>query len=131
MSNKDALRDRLRESAVGSGLPCALAHRLAESCAVLPQAVGESADAMEIRITQCQLGLFGYDAFGEKRWVRCPATVPRELEQAIRAARVGERLPCATAWRLADDRGLPRLLMGSVSETLDVRISLCQLGCFE
>ncbi len=76
MSNKDALRDRLRESAVGSGLPCAVAHKLAESCATSPRVVGESADAMGIRITHCQLGLFGYGAFGEKRWTRGLTATP-------------------------------------------------------
>lgn len=130
MSNKDALRDRLRESAVGSGLPCALAHRLAESCAVLPQEVGESADAMEIRITHCQLGLFGYAAFGEKRWTRGLTAIPAVLKRDLRLACVDGRLSCATAWRWADERGLPRLLLGSVAETLDMRICDCQLGCF-
>jgi hypothetical protein len=127
----NALRDRLRESAANGDLPCALAHRLAESCAVLPQAVGESADTMGIRITHCQLGLFGYDAFGEKRWTRRLKAIPTELERDLCLACVGGRLSCATAWRWADECGLPRLLLGSIAETLDVRICDCQLGCFE
>ena len=130
MIDEGALRHRLRESAADGDLPCALAHRLAESCAVLPQAVGESADAMGIRITHCQLGLFGYDAFGEKRWTRRLTTTPAELERDLRLACVDGRLSCATAWRWADERGLPRLLLGSIAETLDVRICDCQLGCF-
>ena len=130
MSDKDALRHRLRESAVGGSLPCALAHKLAESCAVPPRAVGESADVMGIRITHCQLGLFGYDAYGEKRWTRRLATLPTELERDVHLACVDGQLPCVRAWRLADERGLPRLLLGSVAETLDVRICDCQLGCF-
>jgi len=130
VSNMNALRDRLRESAANGDLPCALAHRLAESCAVLPQAVGESADAMGIRITHCQLGLFGYDAFGEKRLTRGLKAIPTELERDLRQACTDGRLTCAAAWLLADERGLPRLLLGSIAETLDVRICDCQLGCF-
>ena len=130
MSDKDALRHRLPESAVGGVLPCALAHKLAESCATSPRAVGESADAMGIRITQCQLGLFGYDAFGEKRWTRRLTATPTDLERDVLQACAGGRLSCAGAWRLADERGLPRLLFGSIAETLHVRISDCQLGCF-
>jgi len=130
VSDKDPLRHRLRESAVGGGLPCAVAHRLAESCAVPPRVIGETADSLGIRITHCQLGLFGYDAYGEKRWTRRLATLPTELERDVHLACVDGQLPCVRAWRLADERGLPRLLLGSVAETLDVRICDCQLGCF-
>jgi hypothetical protein len=131
VTDEGALRHRLRESAVGGDLPCAVAHKLAESCATSPRAVGESADAIEIRITHCQLGLFGYDAFGEKRWTRSLTAIPAVLERDLRLACVDGRLSCATAWRWADERGLPRLLLGSIAETLDVRICDCQLGCFE
>jgi len=131
VSDKDALRHRLRESAVGRNLPCAVAHQLAESCAVPPRAVGESSDAMGIRITHCQLGLFGYDAYGEKRWTRRLTGTPPDLERDVRQACTDGRLTCTAAWQLADERGLPRLLLGSVAETLGVRICGCQLGCFE
>ena len=130
MSDKDALRHRLRESAVGGSLPCALAHKLAESCAVPPRTVREAADSLGIRITHCQLGLFGYDAFGEKRWTRRLTAISTELERDLRLACVEGRLSCATAWQWVDERGLPRLLLGSIAETLDVRICDCQLGCF-
>jgi hypothetical protein len=131
VTHEDTLRDRLRESAVGGGLPCALAHRLAASRAVPPRVVGETADSLGIRITHCQLGLFGYDAYGEKRWTRRLATLPPDLERGVHQACTDGRLTCAAAWLLADERGLPRLLFGSVAETLDVRISGCPLGCFE
>jgi hypothetical protein len=48
----------------------------------------------------------------------------------VHRVRVDGQLSCVEAWRWADERGLPRLLFGSVAETLDVRISDCQLGCF-
>ncbi len=124
------VEERLALYAEAGRIPCACAVEIAISCGAPTAAIGEAADRLGIRIAECQLGLFGYDAYGEKRWVRRLATVPRELEEAVRAARAGERLPCAAAWRLADDRGLPRLLMGSVAETLDVRVSDCQLNCF-
>ena len=130
MSNMNALRDRLRESATNGDLPCALAHQLATSCAVPPRVVGETADSLGIRITHCQLGLFGYDAFGEKRWTRRLATLPPDFERDVHQACTNGRLTCAAAWLLADERGLPRLLLGAIAETLDVRICDCQLGCF-
>ena len=126
----DAIQERLAPYREEGRIPCACACEIAHVCGVLPTAVGQVADNEGIRISECQLGLFGYEAYGEKRWVRRLTTIPRALEGEIQAAQVGERLPCAAAWRLADARGLPRPLMGSVSETLNVRISECQLGCF-
>jgi hypothetical protein len=104
---------------------------IATACDVPTAAVGRAADREGIRVSECQLGLFGYEAFGEKRWVRRLAAIPRSLESEILAACVEDRLACAAAWRVADGRGVPRLVVGSVAEALDVRISACQLGCFE
>jgi hypothetical protein len=131
VTDEGALRNRLQESAVGGSLPCAAAHELAESCATPPRVVGETADGLGIRITCCQLGLFGYGAFGEKRWTRRLTAIPTELERDVRRVCVDGQLSCVQAWRFTDERCLPRLLFGSVAETLDVRISGCQLGCFE
>jgi hypothetical protein len=117
VTDEGALRNRLQESAVGGSLPCAAAHELAESCATPPRVVGETAD--------------GYGAFGEKRWTRRLTAIPTELERDVRRVCVDGQLSCVQAWRFADERCLPRLLFGSVAETLDVRISGCQLGCFE
>jgi hypothetical protein len=104
---------------------------IATACDVPTAAVGHAADREGIRVSECQLGLFGYEAYGEKRWVRRLAAIPKSLASETLAARVEDRLACAEAWRLADALGVPRLLMGSVAETLHVRISACQLGCFE
>jgi hypothetical protein len=112
-------------------IPCASASAIARECGVAASAVRDVADDMGIRVSECQLGLFGYEAYGEKRWVRPLASVPRSLEVGIRAACREDRLPCADAWGLADASGLPRLLMGSIVETIGVRIVSCQLGCFE
>ncbi len=126
----DAVRERLAPYREEGRIPCACAMEIAISCGAPTTAIGEAADRLGIRVSECQLGLFGYEVYGEKRWVRRLGTIPRAVEEAIRAAQAGESLSCAAAWRLADDRGLPRLLMGSVAETLNVRVSDCQLGCF-
>lgn len=124
------IEQAIREAAGASGLPCAAAFFLAEQLRVPPHAIRESADRIGLRIVFCQLGLFGYDGFGERRLARALSLVPPELSSAVAAAVADGRLPCATAWRLADERGLSRLLLGSVAETLGVRISDCSLGCF-
>jgi hypothetical protein len=127
----DVLQERLEPYREARRIPCACAVGAATACGVPPAAMGEAANGLGIRISECQLGLFGYELYGEKRWTRRLGAVPPALEQSVRAACAENRLACAAAWRLADERGLPRLLFGSVAETLDVRVSRCQLGCFD
>ncbi len=126
-----AIREGLAPFREAGRIPCACAVEIAQECGVPTATVGRTADSLGIRVSECQLGLFGYEAYGDKRWVRRLTLVPKPLEFEVRAACVGDRLACAAAWRLADARGLPRLVLGSVSETLDLRISDCQLGCFK
>jgi hypothetical protein len=109
-------------------LRCAEAFRIAERRGVAPLAVGEAADALEVRLSRCQLGLFGY---GEKKRIVAPAdAVTPELEQAIREGMILDRLPCAAAWAVATRFGIARLDVANAAETLGIGISECQLGAF-
>lgn len=126
----DEIERALRGAAPAGALPCALAMEIAATHQQTPQAVREVADALGIRLSACQLGLFGYEPFGAKQYSHHAASVPPDLAMVVRDALDGDRLPCATAWRIADARGLPRLVIGSVAETLGCRVSRCQLGCF-
>jgi len=120
----------VRDALIDGRLPCAHAFRIAQANRVGVSQVREAADGLEVRISRCQLGLFGYEDLGERRPVRKLPEVPESLAAQIQEGLVDGRLPCAAAWKLADDEGLPRLLLGCACETLDVRIAPCQLGCF-
>jgi hypothetical protein len=125
------LGEAVQDAADAGRLPCAIAFSIAGRFGVSPHAVREAADDVGVRVSLCQLGLFGYDAFGERRAAPALPLVPEELRAGLAAAAVDGRLSCAAAWRLADEGGLPRFLVGSVAETVGVRISRCQLGCFD
>ncbi|MEW5825610.1 MAG: hypothetical protein AB1778_02160 [Candidatus Bipolaricaulota bacterium] len=124
------LEARVREAAVDGRLPCSLAFSLAHRESVAPRAVREAADAAGLRIALCQLGLFGYEAYGDRRWARSLASLPEAVTEVVRARSDQGTLSCQAAWALAEELGLPRLLVGSVLETLGIRVSVCQLGCF-
>jgi hypothetical protein len=87
---------------------------------------------MDIRVSRCQLGLFGYGdkALGQHRIVTPMHAVPPGLEAALRAAAPGGRLTCADAWRVAETLGLARLAVSGAAETLGLKVVRCQLGCF-
>jgi len=124
------LRKDIEQRMVGGILPCASAFTVAKTRGVTPQTVGEEASQADIRIGQCQLGLFGYAPFGTKRMVHPLQAVPDDLAQDLRDAVSDGILPCPAAWSIARRHGLPRIVVGCAAETLEIRIARCQLGCF-
>jgi hypothetical protein len=56
--------------------------------------------------------------------------VQEELKARIKAAAPEDRIPCATAFRLAEELGLSRKNLGELLNELKIKITHCQLGCF-
>jgi hypothetical protein len=118
----------VRERAEEGMLPCAVAFQIAEELGVTARAVGNAANATDVRLAECQLGLFGY---GEHKSIFAAAEeVAPELEQAIREGLVLGRMPCAVAWAIAKRFGLPKVQVTNAAEWLGIKIGQCQLGAF-
>lgn len=111
-------------------LPCPIALGTAKRLGVDSQEIGRKANEMEVRITHCQLGLFGHSSRGKGRIVRPASQVPEELAQKINLLIVEGRMPCASAFALAREEGMGRLEVSNALEALGVKVSQCQLGCF-
>lgn len=124
------LESDIRNSLIDGTLPCERAHRIATDLDLSPLAVGAAVDRLGLRISRCQLGLFGYAEFGAKRASVDVETIPDRVATALADANRPEGVPCKAAWDVAAEQGLPRLLIGSVADRLEVRIAPCQLGCF-
>ena len=128
--------EQLRQAVLGhleeGHLTCHQAHAIAKELGVEPMDVGRVADEVEVRISRCLLGLFGYGskAAGTHKIVRPMAQVPPSLEAALRAEAGEEGLPCIAVWRVADRLGHSRLEVSNAVEGLGLRVSHCQLGCF-
>ncbi|MGQ9626299.1 MAG: hypothetical protein ACUVV0_05255 [Anaerolineae bacterium] len=125
---KNAIRKALDEGE----LPCARAHGIARRLKVPPLEVSQAADEMGIRISRCQLGLFGYGdkAKGEHKIVRPAPNVDEVLARVLLNSAPEGNLPCATAWAIAAKRKIKRLEIANAAEALGLRIKQCQLGCF-
>jgi hypothetical protein len=114
-------------------LSCAEAFAVSDRAGVSPLDVGRAADVLKIKLSHCQLGLFGYPGRA-KGWDRSGAgmgPVPDGLDAAIkrRAGREG-RVSCSALWDLAKLYGVPRILVGDAADRLGIRIIDCQLGAF-
>lgn len=124
----EMLARAVEKKAMNGVITCADAEIIAGELQATMQDVGVAADLMEIRISKCQLGLFGYSP--GKIIVKPADTVSGELERAVREALVNNRLPCAAAWNIAKKFTVPKMKVSSACEALKIKIKPCQLGAF-
>ncbi|HVO68230.1 MAG TPA: hypothetical protein VMT12_17270 [Syntrophales bacterium] len=113
---------------INGKITCAEAEKISGEERVTLGEVGVTLDLMGIRISKCQLGLFGYSP--EKMAVKPAETVAGELERAINSALINHRLPCAVAWNIAESLGISRMEVSSACEALKIKVKPCQLGAF-
>jgi len=114
-------------------LPCSAAVALAEELACPPIVVGQTSDVLAIRLTRCQLGLFGYPGHS-KGWEAAGVAelpVPEGLGQALDGGRDEQGdIGCQELWGLAESFGVSRIHVGYLADRLGIRIRRCKLGAF-
>ncbi len=125
---KEDLKQDILKQVKDNNIACRAAEKISQNKNMPMGDIGVAIDMLNVNIVQCQLGLFGYD--GKQKRVSPAATVAPDLETAIRAALVKDRLSCVSAWSIADQMGLKRLDVCAACEKLKIKIKPCQLGAF-
>jgi len=120
------IRSRLSED---GRLPCAEAFAAAQAMNLPPGLVGRTADALGIRLSRCQLGLFGYPGKA-KGWMSSPAEVTAPPGFADALSGLSASPTCPALWRLADAFGVSRLQAGQLADELGLKVVGCPLGAF-
>lgn len=123
-----ALQDRILTSAKDGELPCAVAFAVAEELGVSAHEIGKTADLLDLRLTKCQLGLFGYTP--EKKIVKPLPGVDPDIQRAIRKTSIDNRLSCRDAWDIAASFKVPKMRISGACEAMKIKINKCQLGAF-
>ena len=123
-----AIAQALGQVAVDSRVTCTAAHAVAKKLGVAPAEVGKTADLLEIRVIECQMGLFGYSP--EKRIVKPAESVESPLRERIEAATNDGRITCAACWKIAGDLGLAKMAVASACEAMGLKVKNCQIGAF-
>jgi hypothetical protein len=122
------IASKVKEKSRDGQLPCAVAFKIAEELDISPAEIGVTLDLLEIKISKCQIGIFGYDK-GNK--IAGPMTrIPDKLEITIRQNLSGGKLPCANAWQIAEMMGIGKMDVTSACDALGIKVSPCQLGAF-
>ncbi len=122
------LANLIHETALDGRLSCGDAFAIASQLILPPARVGVALDVLEISITQCQLGLFGYSP--ERKIIKPLSDPPGPLVQAIRESQTQTAISCADLWQVAARQGISKLEAAGACETLGIKIRPCQLGAF-
>ena len=125
---KPEIAAALKRLASNGEIPCAVVFKIAADLNMETGDVGITADLLEMRLTKCQIGLFGYQP--AKRIVKPAREVSKDLEEGIRGGLEDGKLPCVTAWRIAKDLGIRKMEVSSACEALEIKICSCQIGAF-
>ena len=54
-----------------------------------------------------------------------------ELESVVKASLKDGYLSCPIAWGIAKKSNIPKIVVGDVADSMGIRITNCQLGCFK
>lgn len=122
------LEQKLASSVKDNKISCAQAYRISDELNMLYSDMGSQLDQLEIRLTTCQLGLFGYGP--EKKRFDPDIEVTEKMKILIQKNQTDQCMSCSKCWKLAESLSISRLEMGSVCEKLGIRIKPCQLGAF-
>ncbi|MBT3388176.1 MAG: hypothetical protein HN417_09605 [Desulfobacula sp.] len=109
-------------------ISCVLAHKGAKELNIPPSEIGVQIDLLEYRISECQLGLFGYTG-GQKK-IDPDIKIAPDLNEYLDKASKDGRISCLESWDTAKKLNTKRLDMGSACEKKNIKIKPCQLGAF-
>ncbi len=121
----------IRDKSSGNKLDCAMGEKIAQELKVSIAEVGITADLLEMKIKECQLGLFGW---GKKsnhgKDITTPVSVSVDLKGAIEKSAVNGMVNRAALWTIADRLEVERKVASAACEALKIKIRSCQLGTF-
>jgi len=118
----------LKNKAKNGKITCASVHAAAKELGIPPRETGIQADLLELKLTKCSLGLFGY----EPEWniLQKDLTISEELDNAINNAAENKRITCSACWKIAEELKIKKTDVASACEKKGLKIKQCQLGAF-
>ncbi len=125
----ETISTALKNKSKNEKITCAAVHAVAEKLGILPREAGVQADLLELRLTKCSLGLFGY----EPQWniLQKDLTISEELDNAINnAAAEDKKITCSACWKIAEELKIKKTDVASACEKKGLKIKQCQLGAF-
>jgi hypothetical protein len=101
-------------------LPCIKAFAVAKKLGVEPIEIGAITKALGLKVTNCELGVFGDLEFLDKN--------EEIYSQLFPMANESKQIECKVLWDEAKKTSLK--IVGSTVKNSDIEVVYCQLGCF-
>ncbi len=103
-------------------LSCLKAFKVAKLIGVAPKDMAKITKSLNIKITNCELGVFGKLTFAD-----IDDKVYDKLSQNFNR---GKKIECEVAWYTARQKGSSLKKVGSTINKSGIKVTHCQLGCF-
>jgi len=103
-------------------LSCIKAFKVAKLIGMKPKNIAQIAREMNIKITNCELGVFGDLKFTEMN---------DEIYNMLKTRNQNPKIECKVAWKIAQERNQSINKIGSTIKKSDFKVTKCQIGCFE
>ncbi|WP_320033565.1 ModE family transcriptional regulator [Halarcobacter sp.] len=103
-------------------LSCLKAFKVARLIGVKPKEMDAITKSLNIKITNCELGVFG-----KLKFVDMDDNIYNKLSENFNQ---GSKVECQVAWYTARDKGASLKKVGSTINNSDIKVTHCQLGCF-
>ncbi len=109
-------------------ISCPIIHSIAKKLSISPEKAGVQADLLELRLSYCQLGLFGWEPLDKliDKNIKIPDALEKELQETVK----DNRITCAVCWEIAKKLKMKKLDVASACEKKGFKIKKCQLGAF-
>ena len=122
------LESTIKASLKEGYLSCPVAWKIAKEYNVPKIAVGEIADRLGIRITNCQLGCFKIEKTPYNKSVH--KNIHGEVITKLETIKEKDQLTCTRVFDLARQFKLKPLTIANEMSARGLKIRGCQLGCF-
>lgn len=128
----NTLIERIKDRSHEGEMPCIAAHTAAWETKTPPARIGQLIDQLELRISHCQLGLFGYGPKeeGKSKLVRPMQEIDPQIKTHLESRAKEDRISCLAIWDIADKMRIERLIVGNTADAMGLKIAPCQLGAF-
>lgn len=103
-------------------LSCLKAFKVARLIGVKPKEMDAITKSLNIKITNCELGVFG-----KLRFTDLDDNIYNKLSENFNQ---NKKVECEVAWHAAREKGASLKKVGSTINNSDIRVTHCQLGCF-
>lgn len=104
-------------------LTCLKAFKVAKLIGMKPKDMAEVAKSMNIKISNCELGVFG-----KLQFTQMNEDIYNTL---IKGNRENKKVDCEVAWKMAQEKGSTLKKVASSIKNSDIKVTKCQLGCFQ